>query len=58
MAAMLADNVEEEYLWATSLTSAKKVQQVLMNLESYKIAPYAVFYCTFFRMHLNYILEV
>jgi len=24
MAAMLADNVEEEYLWATSLTSAKK----------------------------------
>ena len=36
MAAMLADNVEEEYLWATSLTSAKKVQQVLMNLECSK----------------------
>ena len=47
---MLADNVEEEYLWATSLTSAKKVQQVLMNLKCYKIVPYAVFYYTFFGM--------
>ena len=27
MAAILADNIEEEYLWATSLTSTNKVLQ-------------------------------
>ena len=33
MAGMIADNVEEEYLWATYLTSAKKVSQVWLNIE-------------------------
>ena len=28
MTAILADNVEEEYLWAISLTSANKVEQL------------------------------
>ena len=40
MAAFLADNVEEEYLWATSLTSTKKV---LTNIECYRLVPYVVF---------------
>ena len=48
MAAILADNVEEEYLWATSLTSANKVQHVLhtlnhVNPNSLKLYVYVVF---------------
>ena len=49
MAGILADNVEEEFLWATSLNSANKVQQVLhtvnhVNPHSLKIYVYYTYY--------------